>query len=190
MLKKNITICFGFILLTLQIILLSACSFDSEDKEKKHPLLKTSTYSTELNGVSVHLSLHPLDGMEDILQADVMIHQADGSGPSFEVQNASLEESDGLLSFDWVDGFGNKGSAELKMPNATAETSTIIEAKDANDTEGEKLKKQQTVQLILNVEEVVNERNMMFIKEYVLTRTDDDHASKPSSEKGLPDTSN
>ena len=184
MLKKKFAIYFAFTLLTLQIMFLSACSFDSEDKEKQHPLLKTSTYSTELNGVSVHLSLHPLDGMEDILQADVMIHQADGSGPSFEIQNASLEENDGLLSFDWVDGFGNKGSAELKMPDAIVETSATI------DTKGKMSKKQQTIQLILKIEEVVNERNMMFIKEYELMRRGDDQAGKPSLVEDLPSTSN
>lgn len=177
-------------------MLLSACSFDFEGKENPHPLLKTSTYSTELNGVSVHLSLHPLDGMEDILQADVMIHQVNGSGSSFEVQNASLEESDGLLSFEWVDGFGNKGTAELKMPDATAETSATTNVKGAkgtknvNDTEGKKSKKQQTVQLILKIEEVVNERNMMFIKEYALTRTGDDQAGKSSSVEDLSGASN
>lgn len=187
------------ILLALQIILLSACSFDfdfdfdSDDIEAKHPLLYTRSYSTEINGVSVHLSLHPLDEMEDILQVDVMIHQVDGSGPSFEVQNASLEESDGLLSFDWTDGFGNKGTAELMLSEdktnagANAEvvenTKTVGTTADTKDTKTKNSK----VQLVLKVDEVVNERNMMFIKEYELTPTDENQASqlKPSTEEGV-----
>ena len=177
----------AFILMVLQIILLSACSFDSDGKEAKHPLLNTRSYSTEINGISVHLSLHPLDEMEDILQADVMIHQVDGSGPSFEVQNASLEESDGLLSFDWTDGFGNKGTAELKISGANAEvvenTEMVAATAHTNDAETKNSK----VQLVLKVDEVVNERNMMFIKEYELTPTDENQVIHPksSTEEGV-----
>ncbi len=131
-------------ILLITFIFISACSSSSEEEKLWTP----SAYKADHEGTRIDLSLHSLDGIEDILQADVMIHRIDGSGPSFEVQNASVEQDDDVLSFDWIDGFENKGSAQLK----------ILSTKD------------HTVLLKLKVDEVVNERDMMFITDYVLTK--------------------
>ncbi len=123
---------------------ITACSSSSDESE----LWGANSYSTEHDGTHIDLSIHSLDGVEDILQADVMIHLIDGSGASFEVRNASVEQDDDMLSFDWTDGFENTGSATIKILS----------------------EKEQTVLLKLKVDEVVNERNMMFIKDYELTK--------------------
>ncbi len=123
---------------------LSACFSSSEDT----PLWTTSSYMAEKEGVRINLSLNSLDGVEDILQANVMIQRVDGSGPLFAVENESVELDDDELHFNWTDGFENKGSAELEIVSEDA----------------------QTVRLKLEVDEVINERNMMFIDEYVLTK--------------------
>ena len=123
---------------------LSSCSTPTED----NLLWTASSYMAEKEGVHIHLSLNSLDGVEDILQANVMIQRPDGSGPLFAVENESVEIEGDELRFNWTDGFENKGSAELEIASEDA----------------------QTVRLKLEVDEVINERNMMFIDEYVLTK--------------------
>ncbi|MEE9304586.1 MAG: hypothetical protein V3U84_12490, partial [Thiotrichaceae bacterium] len=124
------------ILLLIVLIFISACSSSSENEERNWT---PSAYTAEHNGRHIDLSINSLDGVEDILQANVMIHHIDGSGPSFEVQNASIEQEEGVLSFDWTDGFENKGSAQLKILSD----------------------KEQTILLKLTVDEIINARDMM-----------------------------
>lgn len=174
------------------LILITACS---SDNETKHLLWTASSYTAETNGTHVHLSIHSLDGVEDILQADVMIHHVDGSGPSFEVQDASIEQDDDALSFEWTDGFGNKGTAELKALNIANESESVstegvesVEGTDnARESSSEKI---QMIQFTLKVDEVVNERNMMFIDQYELKKTSHQENTKTKDkelvEKKLP----
>jgi len=142
--KVKNTLFFKAFITFLFVATLSACSSSPDD----NPLWMPAAYSTEHNGTRVKISINSLDGVADILQANVMIQRMDGSGPSFEVQNASVEQKDDTLTFDWVDGFNNKGHAIL--------------LKVSED--------EQTVQLKLVVDEVINERNMMFIDEYTLLK--------------------
>jgi hypothetical protein len=170
-------------------ILLTACS---SEKETKSALWEVSSYSTEINGRHVELSLHSLDGLEDILQADVMIHYIDGSGPSFEVQNASTEIVDNNLIFGWTDGFGNKGTAELKFLSIQPQTNQKIITNKAvikTPSDNNMSKKKQALLFTLKVDDVINERNMMFIDQYTLIKVSEQAGkSLLQSDLSIPDS--
>ncbi len=134
-----------FFALLITFLLASACS---SDNKPTNPLLSPASYIYDGDARRVELTLHDLDGIEDILQADVMIQRKDGSGPLFEVHDSPLEEKSDDLFFDWTDGFGNQGTATITALDDT----------------------QQTVRLHLNVDHIENNRNMMFIDDYVLQK--------------------
>ena len=133
------------IIFLIALFFISACSTSSDGEE--HGWMPGS-YVAERDGTHIDLSLHSLDGVDDILQADIMIHHTNGSGPSFEVQNASVENDKGILHFDWTDGFENKGNATIEKV----------------------LDKEDSVRLKLEVTDIENERDMMFIDDYILTK--------------------
>lgn len=124
---------------------MSACS---SGDQQSNPLWSPASYVYDAADKHADLSLHYLDGVEDILQADVMIQRKDGSGPVFEVQNAAVEIADDGLSFKWTDGFENQGSAIIRP------------VKNNPDS----------VHLRLKVEHVSNDRDLMFIDDYELKK--------------------
>ncbi len=145
LLKYSLTQAWLTITLVLLLLLTSACS---SDEKPPNTLWVPASYATETEERQAMLTLHYLDGVEDILQADILITRKDGSGPLFEVQDATVEPRAETLHFKWTDGFDNQGTA-------------IIQWLDKN---------QQNIRLQLDVEHVNNERNMMFIDDYILKK--------------------
>ncbi len=129
----------------ISLFILIGCG-DSKQEDSTAALWTANTYTTEVDDRTIKLILHPIADTVDILQADILIQETDSTGPVFEALNSKIETIEEQLRFEWEDGFGNKGRGQLKPLSDN----------------------QQTVLLTLEADEIVSDRNMMFIDSYEL----------------------